>query len=70
MMDAIHGQPPTGPIQPNTLSHPGADVLGLHLGAEPSSALILATIAGGPAGFETDFVADECTYLYLSPIEI
>jgi len=31
MMHAIHGEPPYGPIQPNTLSHLRPDVPGLHL---------------------------------------
>src|SRR5215472_2989978 len=41
MMHAVHGEPPYGPIQPNTLSHLRADVPGLHLiavlGHDPGS---------------------------------
>src|SRR5262249_47096967 len=33
MMHGTHGEPPYGPIQPNTLSHLRADVPGLHLTA-------------------------------------
>src|SRR5262249_56794806 len=41
MMQAIHGEPPYGPIQPNTLSHLRADVPGLHLRpANKSEAMI------------------------------
>src|SRR5215467_8805078 len=53
MMHAIHGEPPYGPIQPNTLSHLRPDVPGLHL---------IAVLGHDPPNENTEAVLDPCHY--------